>query len=218
MQSIKKIIVATSTKEGDNEIESFCKINKIECFRGSEEDVLNRYYECAKKFKVDTIVRLTADCPLIDSTVIDLVLNTYLKNSYDFVANTSPPKGFTYPEGMDVEVFSFKILDSAEKAAKKPSDREHVTHYFWNSPKLFSTFRCELSKDLSGYRITVDYKEDFVVVSNIIKSLYKINPFFSMQDIINFLDNNPHIKALNSGIEPNLGWKSSFQKNKTNGF
>ena len=132
---IQKIVIATSTIDSDDEIEKFCKINQIDYFRGSHEDVLRRYYDCAKKFQVDTIVRLTADCPLIDSLVIDLVLNKYLENSYDFVANTSPPKEFTYPEGMDVEVFSFKSLENAEKITKKPSDREHVTHFFWNSPK-----------------------------------------------------------------------------------
>lgn len=215
---LKKIVVATSTEDSDDEIENFCKINKTEHFRGSENDVLSRYYECAKEFKADTIVRLTADCPLIDSSVIDLVLKTYLKNSYDFVANTSPPKGCTYPEGMDVEVFSFQSLENAEKKTEKPSDREHVTHFFWNSPKLFSNFRCELDKDLSGYRITVDYKEDFVVVSSIIKSLYKKKPFFTMQDIVNFLDKNPDIKLINSRIKSNLGWDSSFQKNKALGF
>ena len=210
---IDKLIVATSTKVTDNIIENFCKKNEIACYRGSEDDVLNRYYECAKKYKSDVIVRLTADCPLLDPKVIDTILKVYLTNSYDFVTNTSPIIGeSTYPDGMDVEIFSFKILDKAQKEAKKPSDREHVTSFFWRKKNLFSTFRCSLKKDLSAYRITLDYTKDFEVISAIIQALHLKDPFFSMNDIIRFLDENPKIKLLNSEFKRDDRWQSLIDK------
>jgi len=216
-KKIDNVILATSLEQSDDSIADFCKQNKILCYRGNLNDVLDRYYQAAKEFNTDIVVRLTGDCPLIDPQIIDDVINTYEKVGYDYVANTLPPK-WTVPEGMDVEVFSFKNLERAWREAKKPSDREHVTFYLWHNPQLFSVYRYNLPQDLSNYRLTLDYKEDFEVIKAIIENLYPKKPLFTMYDIINFLNSNPHIHNLNKNIQPNLGWQSAFEKDKKAGF
>ncbi len=215
---IVETIIATSLGEENDVIAEFCLQNQISCFRGSEDDVLCRYYECSKEYKADIVVRLTADCPLIDPRVIDEVVKIYMENDYDFVANTAPPEGFTYPEGMDVEVFSFKLLERAAREAEKPSEREHVTHYFWQNPQLFSSYRVDLKHNFSDYRLTVDYPEDFEVVEEVIYGLLQKDPLFTMHDVIKFLDDNKDIKEKNSSFKPPAGWHSAFQKDQPAGF
>ena len=194
---IDKIIVATSKERNDDEIEKFCLSNSVEFFRGSEEDVLNRYFECSLKFGCNTIVRLTADCPIIDPKIIDEMITFFNKNNYDYISNTVPNEQSTYPDGMDVEIFSFKSLEIANEYAFKKDHREHVTHFFWQSKDKFKYTRIDLDKDLSNYRLTVDYIDDFYVIEDIINNLYFSEPNFSMFDAINFLDNNPKIKNKN---------------------
>jgi len=214
---IDKIVIATTTSHLDNKIEVFCKNENVEYFRGSENDVLDRYYKCAKQIGAKVIVRLTSDCPLIDPAVIDEVINCYLENSfkYDFVANTAPPPG-TYPDGMDVEVFSFDLLGKAWKNAKKPSEREHVTFYFWKNPDLFKVYRHDLKTDLSKYRLTIDYEEDYLLIKKIIEHFHDDKLLFTMEDIIAFLKSNPDIAKINQHIERNVGWQKSFRKDKEN--
>ena len=215
---ISETVIATTVREKDGVVAEFCEQNGISCFRGNEDDVLSRYYECAKEYKVDVVVRLTADCPLIDPRVIDDVVKIYMENNYDFVANTAPPEGFTYPEGMDVEVFSFQLLERAMNEAKKPSEREHVTHYFWQNPQIFSSYRVDLKQNFSAYRLTVDYPEDFEVVEEVIYGLLQKDPLFTMHDVIKFLDDNKNIKEKNSSFKLTAGWQSAFQKDKQAGF
>ena len=128
-----------------------------------------------------------------------------------------PPKG-TYPDGMDVEVFSFQKLQRVWHEAKKPSAREHVTFYFIQHPELFSIFRHDLPEDLSKYRLTVDYLEDFEIVKAILNSLYSKNPLFTLGDIIDFLESNPEIFNINAHIKSNQGWHSAYEKDKNAGF
>ncbi len=216
-EKIDKIVVATTTAVLDDEIEIFCKDENVECFRGNEKDVLDRYYSCARQIGAKVIVRLTSDCPLIDPSVIDEVVSCYLENSfkYDYVANTVPPPG-TYPDGMDVEVFSFNLLEKAWKNAKKPSEKEHVTFYFWKNPGLFKIYRHDLKIDLSKYRLTVDYKEDYLLIKKIVEHFHNDKLLFTMEDIIAFLKKNPDILKINQDIERNVGWQKSLIKDKGN--
>lgn len=215
---IGQVAVATTDRPQDDRIAEFCQKEGVFVFRGNEDDVLDRYYQCASHLKPDTVVvRLTSDCPLIDPKVIDEVVDVYLSGGYDYVANTAPPVG-TYPDGMDVEVFSFAVLKRAWQEAKKPSEREHVTFYFWQNPHLFKTFRHDLSEKFSDYRLTVDYPEDFEVIKAILSALYPRNPLFTMQEIIAFLEKNPEIRALNASIGWNQGWQPAFEKDKEAGF
>ena len=119
-KKIDRVVVATTTSRSDNSLIQILKRNKISYFRGSEENALNRFYQAAKKFKADVIVRITADCPVIDPKVVDEVINLYLKNRADYVSNIDPP---TYPDGLDVEVFSYKELRLANKYAKTKFDK-----------------------------------------------------------------------------------------------
>lgn len=215
---LKKIIVATSNRQKDNPIEEFCMNNKIECFRGEEEDVLNRYYECAKAFGIDTVVRLTGDCPFVDPNVIDNAIRLFNEEGADFVANTVPPENSRYPNGSDVEVFSKEALERAYRECGNAHDREHVTFYFWKHDNGFKTVQLTNNKDYSKYRFTVDYQEDLEVVAYIADEIQKRGIFGHIEEIVDILEENKEIKQKNSHYEFDIGWKNdqrqSCQKGK----
>ena len=178
---INKIIVATSVEGSDDLIESMCLENQIDCFRGDLKDVLDRFYQVALKYDPRHIVRLTADCPLIDPRVIDETILFYKKGAYDYASNTIP---HTFPDGLDVEIFNATVLAKVWSEAKTQYEREHVTPFFYNNPSMFrlGSFRSE--KDLSSLRWTVDKEEDFKFVERVYEALYPKKPDFSMADIL----------------------------------
>lgn len=204
---LDKVIVATSTLSKDDLISDFCKRNNIDCFRGSENDVLSRYYECAKEFQADIVVRLTADCPLSDPIVIDDVISLFQKEKADYAANTAPPKTTRFPDGSDVEVFSMQVLERAFIECKDIHDREHVTFYFWRYGNNFKTVQLTQNVDWSGYRFTVDYPEDFEVVEYVFQELEKRGSFGHLPEIIDIIDAAPEIKAKNAMHHFREGWK-----------
>lgn len=204
---IDEIIVATTILPQDDQIVAFCKERDIPYFRGAENDVLGRYYECAKKWNVDTVVRLTADCPLSDPKVIDDVIALYNDAHTDYAANTIPPETSKYPDGSDVEVFSINALERAYKEAKDAHDREHVTFYFWKYDNDFKTEQLKNNKDYSKYRITVDYPEDFEVIEYVINEISKKKIFGDIEEIIAIIDANQAIKQKNSQFSFGIGWK-----------
>ena len=159
----------------DDEIARSCSSKDIPCFGGSENEVLSRYYETAKAYCVDTVVRLTADCPLVDPAVIDRSIELFENDSLDYVANTVPPETSQFPNGSDVEIFSLQALERANREVTSESDREHVTFYFWKSKQKnsFSSGQLDNDQDWSKYRFTVDYPEDYDVVTRIVESLNK---------------------------------------------
>ncbi|MCG2717784.1 MAG: glycosyltransferase family protein [Nanoarchaeota archaeon] len=194
---IDEVIILTTEKKSDDPIVDFCKVNKLKYFRGSEYDVLDRHYQAAKKFKVDVIVRITSDCPLIDPQVTDRVIKYYLDNKgkFDYVSNCHPA---TYPDGLDTEVISFDILEEAWKNAKKPYEREHVTPYIWDNPEIFRIGNVEYKKDVSmEERWTLDYEEDYQFIKIVYKNLYEEGQIFSMGDILQLLKESPEIKKIN---------------------
>jgi spore coat polysaccharide biosynthesis protein SpsF len=212
-KSIDHIIIATTNFKQDDVIIEWCKENNINYYRGSAQDVLSRYFFTAKKYNIKTIVRLTADCPLIDPVIIDKVVYKYIKLSgknIDFVSNSIPPD-FTYPDGMEVEVFNFDILREAYKKSNLPSEREHVTFYFWKTG-LFSTFNFKNDIDYSKYRLTVDYEADFIVIKSIIENLYRKDKMFFMKDMIHYLNDNISVNKLQKNIVRNSGWEESLGK------
>jgi spore coat polysaccharide biosynthesis protein SpsF len=200
------IVVATSTDSRDDRIASFCADSGVDSFRGSLDDVLDRYYQAAKAYSFDIVVRITADCPLVDPTVIDTVIKKMLDNELDYLTTSAPPEGVTIPDGFDVEIFSFQALERAHKLATTAQDREHVTFYFWKNPHIFTTSRFDLSQNWSQYRVTVDRPEDLEVVRQVYKALSKGNPLFSMEEVVDFLKTNPSVVALNSAVIKNEGW------------
>ena len=192
-----KIILATSIKKENNIVRNFCKKNKLSCFSGSENNLVNRYYLCAKEHRLDVIVRLTADCPLIDPEIIDLCIKKFLSKKYDFVANTSPPYNKTYPDGDDVEVFSFKTIENVNKVCKSKKDLEHVTPYIWRKNKKFKLYRFNLKKNLSKYRFTLDYKEDLILIKKILINLYNKRKKITMDNVVNYIEKNRDIYLIN---------------------
>ena len=216
-KSVNKVILVTSTDPSDDAVEALCRSENILYYRGSLDDVMDRYYQAAVRSRAKTVVRLTGDCPLIDPKMIDNMMEVYKTGKYDYVANTTPPD-WTVPEGMDVEIFSFKNLKKLWTETKKPSDREHVTFPFWNNPDLFSVYKYNLDRDLSKYRLTVDYPEDFEVINKVFNDLYSKKSVFSMDDIVDYLEKNPELYKMNQDIESNQGWQSAFDKDKEAGF
>tara|TARA_B100000959_G_C14983157_1_gene624392 strand:+ start:1142 stop:1903 length:762 start_codon:yes stop_codon:yes gene_type:complete len=213
-KKIDEILIATSNNSADDLIEIWCKKHQVKCFRGPEQDVLKRY-KLAKDFiNADTIIRLGADSPLIDPKIIDDVLQTYEQNNFDFVSNLFPVEGRTYPDGVNVEVFSSKLLDIADFNAKKPSEREHVTFYFWMQPERFKIFRHDYPKDLSKFRFNLDYLQDFCLIRLVFEELFPKNNFFTLEDATDWLNNHPEVFKINNMIEPNQGWNKSFEEDK----
>ncbi len=191
---IDKIIVATTNNEKDNEIVKFCYDNDIFCYRGSENDVLDRYYQSAKEHQATTIVRLTSDCPLIDPNLIDQTINLYNQENVDYASNTVPPDKKKYPDGSDVEVFSFEALKKSWAEATDLKDREHVTFYLWKRGQNFKTIMLDNEHDWGEYRITIDYKEDLNLVREIVRKLNNKNLFGFTKEIIEIIDNEELFK------------------------
>ncbi|WP_394234922.1 cytidylyltransferase domain-containing protein [Niallia oryzisoli] len=199
-KTIDQVIVATTIKETEQPILELCERLGIDYYRGSEEDVLSRYYEAAKNYHVDAVVRLTSDCPIIDPEVIDKVVNCYLNNqsSVDYVSNTLER---TYPRGLDTEVFSFEALSKAYDEAVLSRDREHVTAYFYTNSNLFKLLNVRNDQNFERYRWTVDTEEDFKLIQLILNELYKSNQVFSLEDVIRLLNIYPEWNEINAHIE-----------------
>ena len=201
-KQLSDLVVATSEQAADEPIVKFCHDRNIKVFRGHLTDVLSRYYQCWKCLfdNADHIVRLTADCPLIDPTIMDEVISFALNAGYDYASNTLHP---TFPDGLDVEVFTAKALETAFLAAKLKSEREHVTPYLYNHTELFELGSYEADADHSAYRWTVDTREDLSLVNEIFKALYPIKKTFTMWDVIEHLDKHPHLLQINNMLERN---------------
>lgn len=197
VKNIDKIVIATTTEEKDIEIVNEANRLGTTCFRGSEKDVLSRYYYAAKENNADIVVRITSDCPLLDCRITENTINYYLENSYDYVSNTLER---TLPRGLDTEVFSFSILEKAFNEAILDIDREHVTSYIYTNKDKFSLGCYRFSKDYSNHRWTLDTEEDFNFISCIYNELYKKNKYFDTNDILNLLNRRPDLLAINKDI------------------
>lgn len=198
-QNIDQIVVATTTNPLDDQIVNFCHQAHLTVFRGNETDVLERYVQGARAFHADVIIRITADCPLIDPSVIDQVVSFYLDQypRYDYVSNTLER---TYPRGMDVEVFSRESLEIAAKEARNAEDREHVTPFIYHHPDKFSLGSMERSGNESHYRLTVDEPDDFRLISTILTEIYPKKPDFHLEDLLVLLRNHPEWVEINAHV------------------
>ncbi len=184
-KKIKRIIVATSTKKADDIIEKISINKKISCYRGSENNVLKRYIDCCKYFKVNDLIRLTADDPFIDPNIIDKLIIKFKKGKYDFVSNT-PNK--TFPLGLDATVVKYKVLSEILNLTKKKSHLEHVVTYLFENKNKYKYFYFDRNKDrYSQMRWTIDYPSDLLFAKRIYKELHKKNKVFLFKDIVNYL-------------------------------
>ena len=213
-KEINKVIIATSKKTEDDLIFDLCKKKKIYVYRGSSDNLLSRYFQCAKKFRTDIIVRITSDCPLMDVKLIDKMIIKYLEKPVDYLSNIHPP---TYPDGYDVEIFPFKILKKVKKYAQKDYEKEHVTPYLWDNPKIFNLMNYsefENNRLYKKYRLTLDYKEDFYVISQIYNRLYPKKKYFSLSDVLKLIKKNNKILINKKLIKINW-YRKVYKKLKT---
>lgn len=208
---IGQIVIATTIKKEDLAIVKLCADNGKTIYRGSENDVLDRFYQASMLFGAIHIVRITADCPLIDPGVIDEIITLHLKNSADFTSNTINE---TYPDGLDAEVFTFHALKKTWENAKLNSEREHVTIYMKKNPADFKLCSLEYSMNLSDKRWTLDEQRDYEFIKIIYQNLYQKDKLFDMSDILDFLQSHPEVEKINSGIIRNEGYLKSLSKDE----
>lgn len=211
-----RVIVATTTSPSDDLVYKFCIENKFDCFRGREEDVLDRYYRAACHYGAtegDAIIRVTGDCPLVCPIVMDKVIKTFIDNinKVDYVSNNHPA---TYPDGLDTEVFSFQALETAWREAELLSEREHVTPYITKNENMFKKLNVKDDIDLSHYRWTLDEDKDYEFFSAVFKHLYKEGEIFTTAQVLELLERNPEIAQINSLIIRDEGYLKSLQQDK----
>ena len=205
---VKNLVIATTTNQEDDEIEKFADNNSVNVFRGSEKDVLDRYFQCAKKYSFSTIVRITSDCPLIDPQIVDKVIERFFSGNYDYATNTLIR---TFPIGTDAEVFSFSALETAWKNAQLPSEREHVTPHLRNKGN-FKTINVENDTNISNLRLTVDRIEDFELINEILNNL-SINPIH-LENILELFSRKPELIEINKHINNNEGLDRSLKEDE----
>jgi len=181
---IQEIIVATTVEKRDDAIVELSEKMMVPFFRGAEADVLGRYYECASEFKLEAIVRLTGDDPLQEPEIIDKVVSAFMSNKCDYASNTIKP---TYPDGLDVEVFTIEALEKAWSESASSHEREHVTAYILSNPQDFECMNVADSVDRSWMNWAVDTEKDYIFVKNIIENLDEIKPYFNYRDILDYL-------------------------------
>ena len=186
---LNKIIIATTNLKKDLKIVQICKKNNIEFFRGSHLNVLDRYYKCALEYKADTILRITADCPLLDYKFIDNFIHKYLKKKdFDYLSNTFPIR--SVPKGYDLEIFNLRSLEISAKNAKTKYDKEHVTSYIKKNHKKFNILKIDFKNSFKNYRLTLDYIEDYILIKKIFDALYGKNKYFGIKDVIKYIQKN----------------------------
>ncbi|MGD1003084.1 MAG: glycosyltransferase family protein [Minisyncoccia bacterium] len=212
---ISKLKVATTKETGSEAIVAIADTLGVGSFQGPTDDVLARFYLCALPENPDYVVRLTADCPLIDPHEIDKVIDACVTGDYDYASNTLEP---TFPDGVDVEVFKFSALKKAYQEATLKSDREHVTPYIRRNSSakgrnLFRSASVKNDKDFSKYRLTVDTQEDFDLIENIILHVGLDKRWL---DYVNYLDENPEIMKINARYERNEGYQKSLREDQEN--
>ena len=202
---IDDIIVATTVSAKDDKIEEWCKENNVHCFRGSEENVLNRYYSASEAFPSDYVVRITADDPFKEPKVIDAVITKLIEEGYDHVTNNLPP---SFPEGLDCEAFKKSALDRSEKEAETAFEREHVTQYIYHHPEIFKIGNVSNAENLSYLRWTVDKDVDFEMVKAVYAHRNPANKgILLMDEILEILKVNPEIETINSEVERSAMYK-----------
>ncbi len=192
-KKINDIIVACSNNKDDEKIIKICKKLKIKYFVGSEHNVLERYYNAAKKFKIQNIVRITSDCPLIDPFILDNLIEKYFSKKCDYASNTIDP---TFPDGFDMEIFKFDLLKERYFKSVELTEKEHVTPGMLNNKK-YKYFSLKLDKDFSMLRLTLDDKNDFKIIKKLFYN-FKNNLYIKLDQILNLYDQNPKFFGLNS--------------------
>ena len=214
-RTVTETVFATTTDSSDDPVAEYCDFAGIPFVRGSQYDVLDRYYQAAKEFNAEVVVRITADCPVIDPDLIDDAVNTLLEAEYDFIANRLPPPfGRTYPIGLDTEVCTFAALERAWKDANEPFHREHVMPYLYEgvrlssvnrqlsegvSPRGFKVAQLQHTTDFGGYRWTVDTPADLEFVRQVF-ARFDGRDDFSWKEVLDLVHAEPDLMKINAGV------------------
>jgi spore coat polysaccharide biosynthesis protein SpsF len=198
-RKIDSVILAIPDSPQDDRLADFARKLGLPCFRGSEPDVLSRYYNAAVEFNAQVIVRITADCPLIDPRVTDSVIEAHLNTDADYTCSGAE---YGFPRGLDTEVFNFETLEKTHREARQDYEREHVTPYIYHHPELFKIQSVEATGKLRrpDLRLTVDTEDDLKLIREIYKRLYRDRKIFYTEDVIDLLDKHPELTAINASI------------------
>jgi glutamate-1-semialdehyde 2,1-aminomutase/spore coat polysaccharide biosynthesis protein SpsF len=203
---VDRVVVATSTAPADDVIEKMCLENGVQCYRGSENDVLDRYYHAARAEKAAQVVRITADCPLIDPEVIDRVVSRFQRGDLDYASNAMVR---TYPDGLDTEICSFAALERAWHESTRPYEREHVTPYLRSDKFRTANIENDASSLYQHYRWTVDEPEDLEFIRAVYKA-FRERETFGMKDVLELIEKNPGLEKMNADIVSNVGYYKSL--------
>lgn len=197
---LQGIVVATTTDASDDAIEALAEQLGVACFRGSEEDVLDRVLRAARSVSAEVIVEVTGDCPLTDPQVVDRLVEIFRQGRFDYVGNIRPS---TFPVGLAVQVFPTRVLAEVASLTQDPADHEHVSLYIYEHPERYVLHNVEsgLPEKYRDYRLTVDTAEDFALVTAIFEALYPANPEFGLSEVLAYLDANPALLELNRNVK-----------------
>ncbi len=206
-REIDRLVVVTSREDSDTPLVELLEDRGIDYYRGSLDDVLDRYFQAARYYGAEHIVRLTGDCPLVDPDVVNQDIRVHKKEHNDYTSNTLLP---TFPDGLDVEVLRYETLQRVWENASLASEREHVSSFVINNPEKFLLGSVTKENDLSQLRWTVDEKVDFDLVTAIYEELYLVNRQFTTSDVLMLLKRRPELLKLNNNIDRNEGLQKSL--------
>jgi len=209
------VIVATTGSSTDDELAELVRRAGYDVFRGSEHDVLDRLYQCAKRFGLEVVARFSGDNPLIDPAVADLVIERYLEleERVDYVSNCHPP---SWPDGQEVEIVTSGALARAWTEAREAHEREHGTPYIWDHPERFRLANVAWDRDLwMVERWTLDFPEDYEFVRTVFGELYDGHPSFGVADILALLERHPEIRSINAHRAGHNWYRTAGEKLRT---
>ncbi|MGB2797393.1 MAG: glycosyltransferase family protein [Phycisphaerae bacterium] len=204
---VSRVVLATTNSPADDPLVDFCHSVGAAVFRGSEEDVLDRYYQAARRFAADVVVRVTGDCPLLAPEVSGAVVRRLLESGADYSSNVHPP---TYPDGLDTEALTFAALERAWRGATQKSEREHVTLHVASHPERFRLVNVAGERDLSALRLTLDEEADYRLLGAIFAALENRGWFGSLAEVMAVLDAQPELLEINRAIGRNEGLAKSL--------
>jgi spore coat polysaccharide biosynthesis protein SpsF len=192
----KNIFLATTKLKEDRVISQIAKKYKIKVFQGSQNNLLKRYLDCAKKYKIKNIIRITSDCPLVDPNLIKKMLNIFCKKKLDYLSNTLPIQKSTYPDGSDIEIFTYKSLIKANSLKANSLEKEHVTNFFWKKKNMFKSGIEKTRQDLSKYKFSIDYRDELNLVKKIIIFLKKNKLNGTAKEIVDIIKKDNFMNKL----------------------
>jgi len=194
-KEVDRIVLSTSESKDNDPLAKHAEEIGLDCFRGSETDLVKRILETARKFKADAIIRVTGDCPLVDPALVDKLVKIYRdRKNLDYITNILPP---TFPDGIDIEIISTKTLERLDREVKDPLYREWITTTIMENPDKFNVLNISNEENLFHLRLTVDYPEDFELVEEIFKKLYKEGSIFGLREILELFKKEPELIKIN---------------------